>query len=216
MAVEFNAEGDFATIIDGTESLTLKRRDRATTIAVATARRLSSQTVEAEPAGGHVAEADVDWQFPWADATEPPRLGDTLIDANGDCFTILSVEKRALTGRVRCTTRNLRLVYQLNDRVDVQQAVWDDPGGGPEIVGWTTIRAALPARIQPERIDVDNTVSPPTASTTYRIILGEPLALPADARFVDPLGNAFQLVKLTQTDRIDALPVAEALRINTE
>jgi hypothetical protein len=215
MAIAFNAAGDFATIVDGAESLTLKRRDSATTITVLTARRLSSQSIEAEPAAGHVAQADVDWQFPWDGAAEPPRLGDTLIDAAGECFTILSIERRPLTGRVRCTARNLQLVYQLDDRVDVQQAVWDDPGGGPEIVGWTTIRTALPARIQPDRTEIDNSTTPPAATATYRIILGEQIDLPADSRFVDPLGNVYQLIEITQEERIDALPVARVVKLTS-
>jgi hypothetical protein len=213
MTLELNAADDFATIVDGGEAITLKRKGSATTIAVAAARRLSSRTSEAEPSGGHVAQADVEWQFPWDGATDPPRLGDAHVDAAGECFTILAVENRPLTGRVRCTTRNLRLVYQLDDRIDVQQAVWDDPGGGPEIVGWNTLRAALPARIQPDRTEFDNTTTPPTATATYRILVGEPLDLPPDARFVDRLGNVYQLLEVTQAERIDALVVARVIRL---
>jgi len=212
MPLELNIQDDFAAILDGGEPITLKRRDSAATIAVAKAWRFSSRTGEAEPSGGHVAQRDIVWQFPWDDANQPPRLGDAILDAAGECFTILSVEPLGAKTRWRCTTRNLRLVYQLNDRIDVQQAVWEDPGGGPEIVGWTTVRSAVPARIQPSQLAIDNESDPATATATYRILLGEELDLNADSRFVDPQGNVYQLIDLTQAERIDALPVATVLK----
>jgi head-tail adaptor len=213
MSIELEIADDFATIIDGAEPMTLKRRDSAATIAISKARRFSSHLSDAGAAGGHVAQTDVDWQFPWDDAHQPPRLGDALFDAAGNCFTILSVEDLAAKTRIRCSSRNLHLAYQLNNRVELQQAVWEDAGGGPEIVGWKTIRSALPARIQPERLAVDNESSPATATATYRIILGEQIELNADSRFVDPQGNVYQLMEYTQAERIAALPVATVVRL---
>ncbi len=139
-------------------------------------------------------------------------MGDLLIDVAGGCFTIVSVDVLPAATRLRCATRNLSLVYELNDRVQVQQAIWEDTGGGPTITGWTTLRTALPARIQPERLEIDDTTTPPTATATFLIVLGEQLALTADSRFIDPQGNVYRLVEYTQTERIDALPVAIAVR----
>ena len=64
MTMDPSVGGDFATIIDGGESITLKRRGSAVTIAIAAARRFTSRLSEAEAAGGHVAQHDVVWQFP--------------------------------------------------------------------------------------------------------------------------------------------------------
>jgi hypothetical protein len=208
MTVQLNIADDFATVIDGAEPITLKRRDSAATIPIEKAWRFSALTREPEPSGGHVAQADVVWQFPWDDASGPPRLGDALIDAAGDCFTILSVESLVSKTRLRCATRNLSIVHQLNDRVDVQKAIWEDTGSGLEIVGWTTIHSAVAARIQPTHMAIDGTTTPPTATATYRIVLGEQLAVDATLRFVDPEGSVYQLIELTQPQRIDALPVA--------
>ena len=216
MPLNLNFTDDFAAIVDGVQAITLKRRDSAATVAVPNAWRFSARTLEAEPAGGHVARADVVWEFTWDAESEPPRLGDALIDAAGECFTILAIDRFDTTGRVRCETRNLRIVYQLNDRVDVQRAVIEDSGGGPEIVGWTTVRAAVPARIQPEELTVDNSTTPATATATYRIILGEQLELDANLRFVDPLGNVYQLMANTQAERIDGLPVARVVKLPAE
>jgi hypothetical protein len=212
MAVQPAIDGDFATVLDGGEAITLKRRDRAETVAIAAARRSSSRTGEAEAAGGHVAQVDVVWLFAWGDAADPPRLGDAILDGADRCYTILSIEDLPLTGCVRCETRNLHFVYGLNDRVDVQRAVLEDVGGGPEVVGWSTVRAAVPARIQPEEVAVDNTSTPATSTAVYRILLGEQIDADADTRFVDPRGNVYQLLELTQGERIDVLPVARVVR----
>jgi hypothetical protein len=159
-----------------------------------------------------VSRGDVVWQFAWDAASDRPRLGDVIIDAAGECNTILAMEHFSLTGRVRCETRNLRIVYQLTDRVNVQFAVIEDSGGGPEIVGWTTVRAAVPARIQPEEMEVDTATEPATAESRYRIILGEQLELATNTRFVDGAGNVYSLVSYEQAERIDVLPVAVVFR----
>jgi hypothetical protein len=213
MTLELNIAADFATIVDATEPLTLKRRDSAATIAIARAWRSSASTTDAEPSGGHVAQADVVWQFAWESGVPRPRLGDALIDAAGECFTILLIDNLLATGRVRCAARILRLVYSLYDRVDVQIAVIEDSGGGPEITGWQTIRAALPARIQPDQLEVDNTTDPATATETHRILLGEQLTLDANTRFVSPAGDVYQLIEYLQAERIDALPVARVVKL---
>jgi hypothetical protein len=213
MAITLNVENDFANILDGGEPVTLKRRDSPATISIAAAWRFSSRTSETEPAGGHVAQCDVVWQFSWDETNAMPRLGDVLIDAAGASFIVQSVEQLAAATRLRCTTRNLSLLYELVDRLDVQQAIIEDVGGTPQVVGWATIRAALPARIQPHELEVDNTSSPAQSTATYRIILGEQLDLAADSRFIDALGNIYQLVEYAQAERIDALPAATVIKL---
>jgi hypothetical protein len=212
MAVEFSTEGDFAAIVDGSESVTLKRRESAETVAVARALRHSSNTEEAEESGGHVARHDVLWQFGWDDAANPPRVGDSIIDAAGGSWTILSVERCGAGTRLRCQTRNLHLVYELVDRIDVQQAVWDDPGTGPEIVGWTTVRTAVPARIQPYQVAVDQEATPPSSTSTCRVILGDQIELDHNHRLVDPQGAVYQVIEFSQAERIDVLPVATVVK----
>jgi hypothetical protein len=208
MAMELNSEGDFSAVVDGWEPVTLQRRESADTVAVARALRFSSSIEEADAAGGHVARHDVVWQFAWDGANDLPRLGDSIIDAAGDCWTILSVERRGGATRLRCQTRNLRMVYGLVDRVDVQQAVWDDPGTGPEIVGWTAVRPALAARIQPYRVTVDEESTPVSSTATYHVTLAEQIELDHNHRLVDPQGTVYQVIEYAQAERIDVLPVA--------
>jgi hypothetical protein len=206
MPTELHILNDFATILDGGEPLTLKRRASATTIALPKAWRYSSIAQAAEPGVADVVRADAVWQFPWATATELPRVGDQLIDAAHDGWTILSVEIRGHRSRLRCHTRNLRIAHELNNRVELQAAVWEEN----EIVGWTTLRTAIPARIQPDRTITNLDANPHKSTATYRIHLADDTPLNHNHRLVDPDGNAYRVQEYTQAARIDALPVAIA------
>ena len=160
-----------------------------------------------------VARDDVVWQFTWLDTVDPPQIGDSIIDAANECWTILAIEERGTKTRLRCVTRNLRIVNQLDDRIEIQEAVWEDSGSGPEIVGWTTLRSAVPACIQPDHTTVDNTVDPPTSTSTYRILLADDTPLDHNHRLVGSDGSVYQLLDYTGAERIDTLPMATAEKL---
>jgi hypothetical protein len=213
MAVELNVGGDFDTILDGFEQVTLRRRGSAETFVVPKAWRYSSQSEAADAGVAGAARNDVVWQFSWDEATDKPRIGDLLIDADDECWTILSVENLGAKTRLRCATRSLSIVYRLFDRVEIQQAIWGDLGSGPEIVGWTTLRTAVPARIQPQQTAVDADATPPTSTATYRVVLDDETALDHNHRIVGPDGTVYQIVEYAQAERIDALPVATVVKL---
>lgn len=213
MAIELNIAGDFDAIIDLTEPATLKRRRSAETVAIPKAWRYSSLAQQAETGMPGVAQSDLVWQFGWAAEVDLPRIGDSVIDAANECWTILSVEERGAKTRLRCNTRSLRIIHQLIDRIDIQEAVWEDSGSGPEIVGWTTLRAAVPARIQPEHTSIDNTADPPTSTATYRVMLADDTPLDHNHRIVGPDGAIYLLFEYTQAELIDTLPIAKVKRL---
>jgi hypothetical protein len=213
MPVELNVRDDFAAILDGGEPITLKRRDSAETIAVATAWRYALHADEVVPSGGHVARTDLVWQFPWDPSLDLPRLGDSILDGDNECWTVLSIDELGAKTRLRCTARNLRVLYQLTDRVDVQQGTWQDVGAGPEFIDGQTVRAAVPARIQPERVEAElEEGSQATSTAIYRIHLGEQLPLDHNSAIVDAEGNLYRVIELTQAERVDALPVATVIK----
>lgn len=213
MAVELNVAGDFNTIIDGIEAVTLKRRASAVTVAVPQAWRYSSRTQQAEPAMPGVAQSDIVWQFTWPADVDPPRIGDSVIDGAIECWTILSVEVRGANSRLRCVTRNLQIVNRLEDRVEIQEAIWEDLGSGPEIVGWQTLRIAVPAHIQPDHTTVNNAAMPPASTATFRIMLADDTPLDHNHRLVGPDGAIYQLLDYRDAQRVDTLPVAKVQRI---
>lgn len=212
MAVDLNVQDDFNTIVDAAEAITLKRRASAATVAVPKAWRYSSLAQPAESGMPGIAQSDVVWQFAWPESVDPPRIGDSIIDGANECWTILSTEVRGAKTRLRCVARNLRVVNQLDDRIEIQEAIWEDSGSGPEIVGWRTLRAAVPARIQPDRTTIDNTATPPTSTATYRVMLADDTPLDHNHRLVDPDGAIYQLTEYAQAERIDGLPVATVIK----
>ncbi|MGD9636873.1 MAG: hypothetical protein AB7G28_20155 [Pirellulales bacterium] len=213
MAIDLNTAGDFDTILDSAETAMLKRRGSAATIALAKAWRYSSLTQPAEAGFAGVARNDVVWQFAWADGIDLPRLGDAILDGANECWTILSVEIRGANSRLRCVTRNLRIVHELDDRVEIQAAIWEDSGSGPEITGWTTLRTAVPARIQPAEVTIDHTADPPTSKSTYRIVLADDTPLDHNHRLLGPDGAVYQILAHTQAERFDVLPIATVNKI---
>jgi hypothetical protein len=73
-----------------------------------------------------------------------PRLGDYILDAAANSWTILSVGELGARTRLRCFARNLFFVHALVDLVTIQQATLD---GGGAIIGWTTFQTNVPAQI---------------------------------------------------------------------
>jgi hypothetical protein len=208
MATSLDIAGDFDAIIDTAEAATLKRRGSAATIALPKAWRYSSLAQAAEAGIAGVSRTDVVWQFTWADGVDLPRIGDAILDAANECWTILSVEVRGAKSRLRCVTRNLHVLHQLDDRIELQAAVWEDSGSGPEIVGWTTLRTAVSARIQPDQVTIDHTTDSPTSTSKYRILLADDTPLDHNHRLVGPDGAVYQIMEYSQAELIDALPTA--------
>jgi hypothetical protein len=207
MSVQLNVHDDFSTILDGAEPVTVKRRDTADTIAVPKAWRFSSDVAEATAGVQDVARSDVVWQFTWNDAVARPRIGDYILDAASNSWTILSVGELGAKTRLRCVTRNLFFVHALVDLVTIQHATLDGSG---EITGWTTLATNVPARIQPDRnVVVVKQDEPPTTDEFYRVVLGVQTPLTHLNRIVGPDSATYDLVEYTQAERIDALPVAQ-------
>jgi hypothetical protein len=208
MAIDLNIAGDFDAIVDTAEAATLKRRGSATTVALAKAWRYTSVAQESQAGVAGVARHDVTWQFAWPEAVDLPRIGDAILDAAGECWTILTVEVRGAGSRLRCSARNLRIAHALDDRIEIQQAMWGEGESGPEIVGWQTLRTAVPARIQPEQVTVDHTGDAPTSTATYRVLLADDTSLDHNHRLVGPDGTIYQILEYSQAERIDVLPIA--------
>jgi hypothetical protein len=204
MPIDFDPMGDFMTIVDAAESVTLLRRGSSDEVSVATAWRSADRQSEAESAGGYAVQADVVWQFEWPAGTTLPLLGDQIKDASSECYTVLAVNQLQGNTRLRCETRSLRIAHGLDCLVDIEQAVWDEGA----ITGWSTFRPAVHARIQPQETTVDETSDPITSTATCRILLDDETPLDHNHRIVAAGGAVYRLLSYAQAERIDALPVA--------
>ena len=212
MTIELHAEDDFADFVDGLSSVTLRRRGSSETVAIQSAWQLSGLTQEALPSEGAVLQDEVVWHLQLPDEEVAPQVGDIVIDGQDRRWTVLEVEELTKLKRWKCVARALSVAYGCQDRVDLQRAVWDDLGSGPEIVGWSYVLTALPVRIQPQEILVDGSVDPNVTKAFFQIILGEQVSLEPDDRFVAEDGTIYLLQSLEQADRLDVLPIAKVLR----
>jgi hypothetical protein len=215
MSVQWDASDDFAPWVDQLESVTLRRRNSGDSVAVAAALRRHSATQEAEPSGGVARQADATWHLQLPAGESAPQLGDVVIDARDQRWTIQRTEQSSLLGRWKCFARELRVAFGCDERVDVQRAVWDDLGEGPVIVDWTFVYTALPVRIQPEETVVSGPLSSPTSTERFTVILGEAFPLEPDDRFVAADGAVYRLESIEQAGRIDVLPVAKVVRVDS-
>lgn len=209
---KIDLENDFNEIVDNLEVVTLRRRDSSKEFVVETAYRQQVQTQESEPSSGDALQTRAVWHLQLPTSDLAPHIGDVVIDLHSNRWTILETEQLALLGRWKCTVRELRLAYGCHDRVDIERPIWGDNGSGPEIVSWTKICVALPVKIQLDEMLLDTSTDPPTKQLFYDIILSESIALEPNDRFSSENGNSYRLQSLQQSDRIDALPIAHALR----
>jgi hypothetical protein len=162
--------------------------------------------------GGRVVRTDVVWQIAWDNVNDDPRPGDWIVDADGRKWTVLAIEWRGARSRLNVETRQWAILGP-TAWIDVQQAVWDDLGSGPEIVDWQTIQTAVPAWIQPLQTTVDTAADPISSTATYEVYLGEPLTLDHNHRVVGADGTVYELMDVTRAARIDRPAVLTARKL---
>ena len=209
---KFSPNEDLACFADQLEPVTLRRRGSTQALVIETAFRQQSVMKEMQPSGGAVLQTDATWQLQLPAEETPPQIGDTVIDQQKNRWTILKTEEFPLLGRWKCVCRELRIAHGCVDRVDIERAVWDDLGNGPEIVDWKYICMALPVKIQLDEMISDTSTNPPTQQMLFEIILGESIPLEPDDRFIAENGTSYRLLSLQQADRIDTLPVASVVQ----
>lgn len=203
--MDWSTATDLSDVVDGLESVTLRRRDGLATTAIQVARRVRTENREAEASAGQALQTDATWYLQLEGAVTP-QIGDTLVDQQGSHWTILAAEYSVLLARWKCTARELRLAYGCGERVDIERPVWVNGEGGPEIVRWNYVATAVPVRIQPLEVSRNSTTD--EGHARFQIILGESLTLEPQDRFTAGNGAVYRLVSYRQAERIDALPVA--------
>ncbi len=208
----FHAEEDFAVLVDDLEEVTLRRRGSAKAVTVAMAYRRQSKMQEAEPSGGATLQTDAVWHLQLPTGESGVQLGDVVIDKRQHRWTVLEVQQLSKLGRCQCVTRELRIAHGCIDRVDIERPVWDDLGNGPEIVAWRYVCMALPVKIQIDEMTLETSTNPPTRQVFFDIVLSESIPLEPDDRLTAEDGTTYRLQSLQQADRIDALPIARAVR----
>jgi hypothetical protein len=221
--LDFDPSDDLA-LTDGTEAVTLLRcgttpGGAGTVISHALRRAISSAEAAINtssdvhknvPSDGQHTAATVIWHLPVAELPVAPRLGDVILDGDGQRWTVLEVKCATLGVRWRCETKNVSVAFGLDDTISVLKAV-SMPGGSGEAT-WQTWRTGVRARIQPTETTITNIAGTASTTTTYRIFVEENLDLDHTCCIRGPDGTLYTITRTVGAERIGELQVVEAQR----
>lgn len=221
MALDFDPSADFAGVTDGLETVTLRRRGSGDDTAVTHALRRAVTTREAGTrdrygtlkrvaSDGRQTASEVTWHLPAEQLSESPRLGDVIIDAAGQRWTILDVGLTTLRSRWQCATRNLAVAYGLDDTVTILKATYVKGDAGAAEPTWRPWRTGIRARIQPAAADVGTEHQARRTTTRYQIFVEEDLPLDHTHCIRGPDGTIYKVQGTRGAQRIGELQTIDA------
>jgi hypothetical protein len=211
----FDPTDDFETVADGTETVTLLRRgstlgDNGTVIAHALRRGMTANEAaivargdihKNVPSDGQHTAFFLAWHLPISELPLEPRLGDAILDGNGQRWTILVVKRVTLGTRWRCETKNVTVAFGLDDTISVLKT--------SDGTTWRTWRTGIRARIQPLETKIVADADTPYTTRTYRIFTEENLELDHLCRIRGADGSIYSITRSTGSERIGEMQVIE-------
>jgi len=229
MSLNFDPSADFARVLDGTESVALKRRGAesgSAETAIADALRQNVTVREASArnrgntwkdvsSGGRYVAGDAVWQLPVEQLPETPRPGDLIVDADARRWTVLEVQRAAMQTRWRCLTRNLAIAYGLDDTVAILRAVYSKGTAGAVEPTWRVWKTGVRARIQPAGVDIDTRHRTRQTVSQFQIFLDEDVALDHTHLIRGPNNAIYEVRGTSGTERIDELQTIDAVLRST-
>ena len=160
---------------------------------------------EAAPSAGWYTTSDVAWHLPADELPESPRLGDVIVDAYGQRWTILTVRAAALATRWRCVARDLAAAHGLDNTVRIEKASYAKGESGAEEVVWRLWKAGLRARIQPVAQQAKDEHERTVTAATFKVLVAEDLDVDHHCRVRGPDGKTYRVLSYRKGERIDAL-----------
>jgi hypothetical protein len=212
MTLDFDPSDDLADVADGLTSVTVTRPGSSTTTDVAHALRRVVRTREAQRSEGRYTAADVTWRLPVSELSAAPRLGDVILDEEGQRWTVLDVHKTTLDGTWRCVSRNLAVVHGLDEYVDVEKASYSKGDGGADEPTWHTWKTGLRAKIQPARVEVKDQHQRRETRAGFTVFLAEDVVVDHTHRIRGADGTTYRVAGYRKADRIDALVEIDVVR----
>jgi head-tail adaptor len=207
MPLDLHISDDLARI-DGLEAITLFAPDADADSGLAVPRALRRRPTrrELEASDGRYLADDVRWHLPAVDVPTPPLPGARIVDAAGESWTVLEVERAALDTRWACWSRNLAIVGGLDQRVTLQRALWTKDTDGAPLATWRDVRVGLRARLQPIDGQTELDRDRPITRRRYRVTLEQAVAVDQDCRILHE-GHAYRVTGHEMPERIDRLMV---------
>ncbi len=201
---------DFVEVIDDPETVMLSRvgTPGEQTITGALRRKAESQSLVGGQA--RVLQGDVTWHLPCQQFTQPPRVGDQIVDAANQHWTILQLQFSAITGRWQCHARNVTIAAGLDQLVDLHRAVWSRDQHGAPISSFRLHTAGLPAHVQLLGGSLALVGDRRDLRQRFRILLAQPIDVEVDDRVLDAHGCIYCVTAVAPPDRLAAPLVLQA------
>jgi len=205
MSVTFDPSTDFEDVCDGLEAVTLNRRGSTpnTDIAHALQRNINNREIAASD--GKYKAGDVRWHLPDAEIGDDPRMGDVIVDAADNRYTILEPRHDTLENRWRCVCRNVRVVYGLDDTIAILQATYAKGTGGALEPTWHDWKTGIRACIQPMATDIGVENQAKRAVNQVSIFIAEDLAITQNHRVRGRNGTIYKVTGYNGAERIGEL-----------
>lgn len=145
MSFDLDIAGDFAEVVDGLRSVGLRNR-AGTLLGLDNVLRRAVRTREAAASNGRYTASDTVFHCPITDQSKQVRPGWKIVDDDG-LWTVLECGTETLRNRNRFICRNLALVFDLVDAVNLQLATWAKNDSGVQVATWATAQESIPCRI---------------------------------------------------------------------
>lgn len=192
------------------EAITITRPKSNVTIAVAVAHRRPMSTREAAKSNGMYLSSDMRWKFDESyTAGDRVRPGYSVVDSDGIVWRVLEASGiHKLTNFELLTCRNLALIYNINDTVDIRRAVkirTDLAGRAIRTYEW--FARNLPARYQPadRPYSMDDVGAARLTAGGIVYLLEDPGLLASDQICLKD-GRALEVMAVNDPETLDALP----------
>jgi hypothetical protein len=209
MSVGFDPSTDFETITDGLEPVTLNRRGSSANVSIAKALQRAVTTGEVEASNGQYTQGDVRWHLPKAEVTDTPKIGDSIVDAGGTYWAILTVQEATLSARWRCVSRDVVIQYGLDDTLTIEVATYVKGDGGAAERTWSTFKTAR-GRIQELTSDVEDREGARRMATQFDIFIMTDIDFDQNHRIKGVDGKLYNVTGNTGVGDISALQVVQA------
>lgn len=209
MSVGFDPSTDFETITDGLEPVTMNRRNSSLNVSVTHAFQRAVITSEVEASNGQYTQGDVGWHFPKTEVSTTPKIGDSIVDAGGTWWAVLTVKEEELLGCWKCVSRNVIVQYGLDDTVTIEVAAYSKGDGGAAERSWSTYRTAR-ARIQKITADAEDREGARRTAAQYDIFVVTDVTIDHNHRIKGVDGTYYQITGNTGVDDVGALQVVQA------
>ena len=212
MTIQFDAGNDLVDVVDGLAQVTVTRPGSSDSTQVAHALRRKVKAREIRKLDGHYRASDVTWHLPTSEMMSRPRLGDVIIDADGQRWTVLDAREATVDSRWRCVCRNLAVVHGLDQYVDIETVTYSKSDGGADVPTWRAWKTGLKATIQPVESRTGQQHDRQATAARFRVLVAEDLAVDHTHRVKGPDGTVYRITGSRLADRVDRLMEIDVLR----